>query len=328
MNRITLIITLFLTINSLVAQTALAVEGVTITVNDLDVSVPFYEEILGFKRIRSYNLEGNEFQHWVGIANEKLTAEVVELQLGDETIALQEFTNEERFRGIPLDSKSNDLWFQHIAIVAGDMEKAYERLFNAEVTHVSTAPQTLPEYIPEAAGIKAFYFQDPDGHILELIHFPKGMGNTKWQRNKEELFKGVDHTAIGIERTISSGEFYEDVLGLKINGHSENYGTEQEHLNQVFGARLLISGLSAKKGMGIEFLDYITPPGGRVYPSDSSPTDLWHWHTTIKVSDIKAKYKELRQANATFISKGIVTINKRKQFMIKDVDGHAIVLIE
>ena len=38
------------------------------------------------------------------------------------------------------------------------------------------APQILPASIPEATGVKAFYFQDPDKHNLELIYFPKGKG--------------------------------------------------------------------------------------------------------------------------------------------------------
>jgi len=53
--------------------------------------------------------------------------------------------------------------------------------------------------------------------------------------------------------------FYRDALGLHVTGESENYGVEQEHLNQVFGARLHITGLRAERGPGIEFLEYIAP---------------------------------------------------------------------
>jgi hypothetical protein len=35
-------------------------------------------------------------------------------------------------------------------------------------------------------------------------------------------------------------------------GESENYGTEQEHLNQVFGAHLRITAMRAMSGPGIE----------------------------------------------------------------------------
>jgi catechol 2,3-dioxygenase-like lactoylglutathione lyase family enzyme len=174
----------------------------------------------------------------------------------------------------------------------------------------------------------AFYFQDPDRHNLEIIYFPNGKGDPKWQRTSEKLFLGIDHSAIGINKTTISANFYENLLGLKTVGHSENYGSEQEHLNQIFGAHLLISGLRAKQGIGIEFLEYLSPPGGKSYPSDSKPTDIWHWHTTIKVNDIDELYNQLLQANTTFISKGIVSLNNRKQFIVRDNDGHAILLIE
>lgn len=310
------------------AQSALEVEKVVITVSDLKISVPFYKEVLGFEEVNTLEFEGNDFQELVGVDNPNLAVKIVELRLGDETIALQEFSGEKQERPIPLDSKSNDLWFQHIAIVVRDMEKAYEKLWNEEVVHISTRPQTLPDYLEAAAGITAFYFQDPDGHVLELIHFPAGKGNPKWQKKSDALFLGIDHTAIAIRRTLPSSEFYENIVGLKIQSQSENYGTEQEHLNQLFGARLLISSLSAKAGIGIEFLDYIAPPGGRPYPENSCPTDAWHWHTVIKVSDIDEMHDKLRDSETDFISKRIITLDTKRQFMVRDPDGHALLMTE
>jgi len=49
------------------------------------------------------------------------------------------------------------------------MDKAYELLRRAKVKHVSTAPQTLPAWNKDAGGIKAFYFRDPEDHVLEII---------------------------------------------------------------------------------------------------------------------------------------------------------------
>jgi catechol 2,3-dioxygenase-like lactoylglutathione lyase family enzyme len=328
MLRIVIIFIAFLTANIAIAQSALAVEKVVITVSDLKVSTAFYQEILKFNRVQSYTLNGPEFQQLMGLSNKDLSVAVVEMQLGDEVIALQEFSNEEESRAIPLDSKSNDLWFQHMAIVVSDMDKAYEQLWKAGVVHVSTSPQTLPDYIPAAAGIKAFYFQDPDGHNLELIYFPEGKGDEKWHKKNSPVFMGIDHTAIVVENTLDSTEFYEELLGLKLMGHSENFGPEQEHLNQVFGARLWISGLRAKSGMGVEFLEYIAPPGGRPFPENSSATDLWHWHSVIRVVDVQKIYEKLKKENAIFISNEVKTIRKQQQFMIRDSNGHAVLLIE
>jgi catechol 2,3-dioxygenase-like lactoylglutathione lyase family enzyme len=88
------------------------------------------------------------------------------------------------------------------------------------------------------------------------------------------LFLGIDHTAIVVSDTDASLRFYHDVLGMRISGTSENYGTEQEHLNNVFGAHLRITALRATHGPGIELLEYLAPRTGRPLPSDTQPDDL------------------------------------------------------
>ena len=75
----------------------------------------------------------------------------------------------------------------------------------------------------------------------------------------DKLFLGIDHTAIVISDTDASLRFYRDVLGLQVVGESENYGPEQERLNNVFGARLRITSLRAASGPGVEFLEYLAP---------------------------------------------------------------------
>jgi hypothetical protein len=39
---------------------------------------------------------------------------------------------------------------------------------------VSPSPQRLPDWNANAAGIRAFYFRDPDGHPLEILQFLPG----------------------------------------------------------------------------------------------------------------------------------------------------------
>lgn len=317
-----------LTVN---AQQAEEVNSVTITVSDLDELVPFYTEVLPFREIRRFTIDKKTAAALYGSGGKSSIVSFAELKLGDELIYLQEFEKIDG-RKIPEDSRSNDLWFQHIAIVVSDMEEAYAGLKNHNVTHVSTFPQTLPETIPAAAGIKAFYFRDPDGHNLELIWFPEDKGNPRWHQQSNDLYLGIDHTAIAVSNTKHQKEFYEELLGLEVMGSSENFGTEQEHLNQVFGARLDITGLAAESGMGVEFLEYITPPGGRPYPQTSRPSDLWHWHTTVVVDDIEQVYNA---ALGTYdiLSTEIVNFESsplpyQSGFILRDADGHAVLVVQ
>src|SRR5213079_2876020 len=114
----------------------------------------------------------------------------------------------------------------------------------------------------------------------------------RWQRasgavagTPQALFLGIDHTAIGVQDTEASLRLYRDRLGLRVAGGSENYGTEQEHLNNVFGAHLRITTLRAAKGPGIEFLQYLSPRDGRPAPPDLRANDLLHWQTRLRVRD-------------------------------------------
>lgn len=311
----------------LFGQSVKSVEKVSLTVSALDRAVHFYTEVLDFKKAGEYNLAGEKARQLYGLADVNPIVHVAILKMGDETLELLSFEGTAPGRAIPADSRSNDGWFQHVAIVVSDMDAAYQRLSSHKVTHVSTAPQTLPGYLPAAAGISAFYFRDPDGHNLELIQFPKGKGNPRWQGTTGKLFLGIDHTAIGIEDTDRGYSFWRDALKLEVGGHSENYGIEQEHLNQVFGARLYITGLQANEGFGVEFLDYIAPPGGRPYPVDSRPTDLWHWHTTLEIDHLEQLKDQLTANGFTIVSSGIVALDDHtRAILVRDPDGHAVLL--
>ena len=307
-----------------------AVIGVSITIRDMDEALAFYTQVLPFKKISDVEVVGTDYERLQGVFG--LRMRVVQLQLGRETIELIDYLTPGG-RPIPVDSRSQDLWFQHIAIVVRDMDAAYQHLRQHNVQYASTGPQTLPDYIPVAAGIKAFYFRDPDGHNLEIIYFPPGKGDPRWQVPTDELFLGIDHTAIAVSNTQNSRNFYENLLGLQLVGQSENYGTEQEHLNNVFGARLLISGLQAPMGPGVEFLNYLAPANGRPTPVDSKADDLWHWATILQVKDIEQAAKRLREGGATLVSPGIITfptndLGFRKGLLVKDPDGHVLRIIE
>lgn len=312
------------------AQPVVAVDAIGMTVGDMDRSVEFYSNVLSFERVSDVEVWGDQYEHLQGLFG--LRMRVVRMKLGDEAIELTEYLAPQG-RPFPVDTKSNDHWFQHIAIVVSDMDKAYQRLRDFKVKHASSGPQRIPDWNKGAAGIQAFYFRDPDGHYLEVIYFPAGKGNPKWQSTNGKLFLGIDHTAIVVANTDESLKFYCDVLGLKVAGESENYGTEQEHLNNIFGARLHISGLRATSGPGIEFLEYLAPGGGRPAPVDIKSNDIAHWQTHLLVKNTDAAWTTLRNSGGSFISPGPVAISDAKLgftngLLVRDPDGHAMLLIQ
>ena len=305
------------------------VDSVGLTVHDMDAELKFFTEVLPFKKVSDEEVVGEDFEELFGVFG--CRARVVRLQLGEQFITLTQFLAP-RGRPIPVESKSNDNWFQHIAIVVSDMEAAYKHLRKHNVEHASTGPQTLPDWNPNAGGIKAFYFKDPEGHVLEIIWFPEGKGNPKWQ-GQTDLFLGIDHTAIAVSDTDEALKFYRDFLGMTVAGESENYGPEQERLNNVFGARLRITGLKAEQGPGIELLEYLAPSTGLPYPVSTKMNDLWSWRTRLIVASAEEAMKAAKSANVDFVSPGSVDIVDDEIGIDKGVTlagpfGHRMILVE
>ena len=299
-----------------------AVDSIGMTVSDLDRSVEFYSKVLSFEKVSEIEVDGSDYEHLEGVFG--LRMRTARMRLGDEFIELTEFLAP-RGRPAPQDTRANDRWFQHIAIITSDMERAYQRLRQNKVEHASSGPQRLPNWNKNAGGIQAFYFRDPDGHFLEVLAFPPDKGSAKWHRGNNDLFLGIDHTAIVISDTDASLRFYRDALGLKIVGESENYGPEQERLNNVFGARLRITSLRAASGPGVEFLEYLAPGGGRSYPPEEQANDLIHWQTKFLGASAAQAELELRRVRSVFISTGVVQPSFAQQsIVVRDPDGHTI----
>ncbi|MFN0080961.1 MAG: VOC family protein [Ferruginibacter sp.] len=311
--------------SNLYAQKITKVGPVCITVKQLNNSVKFYTEVLQFKLI--------SIEDFYGESQEQLFAKfgihykIAHLQLGDEYVDLIDYLTSGG-RSIAETQQSNDLAFQHIAIVVKDMDAAFKKLQKNNVEFVSTLPQTIPISNTAAAGIKAFYFHDIDNHNLELIYFPKGKGKAKWQNQTANIFLGIDHTAISVSKTENSLQYWVNNLSLQKKGESHNVGTEQAHLNFVENAELQITGLAAADGPGVEFLQYLKPGAGKIYPQDTQCDDLWNWLTKVQCDDIEAFHQKLIAANTKIVSNAIAIIKGKKNFIARDPDGHAVWFIE
>jgi hypothetical protein len=105
-------------------------------------------------------------------------------------------------------------------------------------------------------------------------------------------------------------------------------------LNNVFGARLRITGLkAAASGIGIEFLEYLAPSTGRPAPVDTKTNDLWHWHVNVTTSDGETAALAVRKHGFDWVSPGAVDLGMarlgyRSAVMVRDPDGHGVLLQE
>jgi catechol 2,3-dioxygenase-like lactoylglutathione lyase family enzyme len=316
------------TVNPAPTSPVSAVGGVAIPVADMDRSVAFYSTVLFFDTVSDVQTSGPPIDRLLGVTGARVR--VVTMRLGAERIELVEYLG--RNGGpVPDDARSNDRSFQHIAIVVNDMDQAYLWLRRHRVEQTSPEPQRLPDWNPKAGGIRAFSFKDPDGHALEILQFPAGKGDARWQRPSDRVFLGIDHTAIVVSDTEKSLKLYRDTLGLRIAGGSESSGPEQERLSSVPGARLRITTLRATEGPAIELLEYLAPRDGRPYPRDTRGEDLGRWHTLLVTTDADAAAIKLAAVSEMSDWPAIISISDaapsfRRGIALHDPDGHALQL--
>ncbi len=241
-----------------------------------------------------------------------LRAERLSMRLGRQEVEFLRF--DPPGRPYPDGSTSTDLWFQHIAIAVSDIGEAYARTIAAGGAAITEdGPQTLP---PNTGGVTAFKFRDPEGHPLELLFFPLGVGDRAWQaKGGLTPFLGIDHTAIAVSDAARSRTFYEG-LGFRAATGSENTGPGQQHLDAVAADRVAVVPLVLPEvPPHLELLGYEVG-SRRPMPPGTRAADLWA--TRILIDG--AMIPDDEAARVALLSGGARSV------LIHDPDGHALVV--
>lgn len=203
---------------------ALRLLRIGLTVRDLAAAVRFYTDALGFGCVAQARAADPAVVTLLGACAIRSTL----LRRGDQILELAAF--DPPGAGYPPGSRSNDLWFQHCALVTADIDTAYVRLNRYPHSAISrNGPQTLPD------GSIAFKFRDPEGHPLELIQLP---------HPDAETAAGIDHSAIVVANVDRSVAFYADVLNMRVRARQVNRGPAQDNLDALVGTQVDVVALA------------------------------------------------------------------------------------
>ena len=325
------------------AHQAPQISSIGFTTANAETTADFFETSLGFRRGESLLVEAGPYAQLVGLPGSRL--KLVRLHLGDETLELTEVLSLGEGlrpgRPIPADSRSCDLWFQHICIVVNDLDaasaSARQAIANGSLVGVSTAPQTLPAWNTAAAGIQAFKFRDPEGHNLELLQFPPDKGEARWHAaaSASAPFLGIDHSAISVADTPRSCSFYDGLLGLKLGGDGVNSGPTQDGLDGLQDTRVRITGHRCPTGAGVECLNYQPPNSGRPRPDDQGAQDLAHWQIRLRVADLDRIAATAQACGGQVLHGGVIELGEQaslvgseRALQLADPDGHQLQVVQ
>ena len=148
-----------------------AVDHINLVVSDLEKSVDFYTNLLGFKEVRRAHLEGDWIEKIVGLKDVKAEVAYIVAPEGEPRIELLWYSTPAG-ESARMNSQANTIGLRHIAFRVDDIQRSFQKLKDAGVTIISE-PTTVPaSVISHDMGRKTLcYFLDPDGVILEFAEY-------------------------------------------------------------------------------------------------------------------------------------------------------------
>ena len=276
-------------------------QHVTVSVSDINRSLAFYRDLLGFPVLgRLY------YRNKVGLT-------IDFLDIGDNHILeIFSFTSPTR----PSEWTNNDLQtgLRHVGFKVRDVDATTARLKQAGV------PFTL-DPLDATGGVRIAFFTDPDGTLLEVVQ-----GELEYHRTGpavgstspvepagEELI--FDHVAVTVSNLDRALEFYTGLLGFPVIG--------QLFFNDERG--FTITYLKAGAAV-LELFSFAKPT--IAYRWNPDETVLGLKHLGFLVDDVDTVAHLLKEAGVPFIYEPVDALGNVKTAFFADPDGNALELID
>ena len=149
----------------------LSVDHINLVVSDLERSVDFYTNVLGFRETQRAELEGEWIETIIGLETVKASVAYVVSPAGQPRLELLQY-HSPIGDGFQANSIPNTLGLRHLALSVDNIDSAVQRLREAG-TELLSRPVVAPtDVIQHSTGQKILcYFHDPDGVLLELTEY-------------------------------------------------------------------------------------------------------------------------------------------------------------
>jgi glyoxylase I family protein len=138
-----------------------------ITVSNLDRSLAFWRDVLGFEPSHTAHQTGEMASEITGVAGAEIKLAVVKVPGGHKIELLEYLAPLERKRHADL--QPCDVGSVHVALIVDDLEAILSAI-NASGWKAAGKPQTLQS--GPNAGKRVVYVRDPDGTTIEFMQQP------------------------------------------------------------------------------------------------------------------------------------------------------------
>ena len=142
----------------------LAADHTGITVSNLERSLAFWRDVLGFELSHTAHQTGEMAREITGVAGAEIKLAVVKAPGGHKIELLEYLAPADRKRHVNL--RPCDVGSVHVAFIIDDLD-AILSVINASGWQAAGKPQTLQS--GPNAGKRVVYVRDPDGTTIELM---------------------------------------------------------------------------------------------------------------------------------------------------------------
>jgi catechol 2,3-dioxygenase-like lactoylglutathione lyase family enzyme len=134
------------------------VSHVGIRVSDMERSITWYRDVLGWEQLFDERLEGPEFDALVGVAG--ASGRACGGRIGDVRVELMSFAH------VPPTRRGDGLGLSVLSVEVADVAAARDELSERDVRVLGPTV--------EFHGTKMFFIVDPDGQPVELVEYIPG----------------------------------------------------------------------------------------------------------------------------------------------------------
>ncbi|MBS0204243.1 MAG: VOC family protein [Planctomycetes bacterium] len=137
-------------------------------VSDIDKSLTFYKDVLGFQEVPGFKVPG-QFAVDSGLANKlELDVHVLVLGTGEKATKLK-LMQFKKSPGARVDNTfiHSSYGYRYLTLSVKDVNAAVARAEKHGAKPIAKCPVPLPEGFP--AGLALANYRDPDGNLIELV---------------------------------------------------------------------------------------------------------------------------------------------------------------
>jgi len=132
---------------------------VGIVSSDIDESVKFYRDVLGFNVYLDQHESGEYLDTF--LSTNGVDVRTIKMKNSfDDVIELLHFTSPSH---VSTDLEFNVVGCSHIAITVDDVDALYQRILDKNIPHYNEPTHA------ENSSVKVFFFKDPSGFIIEAV---------------------------------------------------------------------------------------------------------------------------------------------------------------